>query len=240
MARSRVIKPEFWNDEKLARVSREARLTFVGMWTCSDDYGVTKGNLAWLKSQIYPYDENLKMSEFAKWIGELESIGRILGFTQEDEKYYYIKHFSDHQRVDHPSAIRNPSPPADILSTDSRESREDSRALRVETEVKQNINRIETYSRNGIPYDQIKDAFQRIIPDLPGFTLTEKRKEELRKRWKTDDKTSNIEWWTEQFFPLIAESEFLTGRSGKWTSCNIDWILKPANFQKIREGTYNR
>lgn len=52
MARSRILKPEFWSDEKLALVSREARLTFAGLWTCSDDYGVTKGHPAWLKAQI--------------------------------------------------------------------------------------------------------------------------------------------------------------------------------------------
>ena len=42
MARSRILKPEFWSDEKLAQVAREARLAFAGLWTCSDDYGVTK------------------------------------------------------------------------------------------------------------------------------------------------------------------------------------------------------
>jgi len=44
MARSRILKPEFWSDEKLALVPREARLTFAGLWTSSDDYGVTKGH----------------------------------------------------------------------------------------------------------------------------------------------------------------------------------------------------
>lgn len=33
---------EFWSDEKLALVPREARLTFARLWTCSDDYGITK------------------------------------------------------------------------------------------------------------------------------------------------------------------------------------------------------
>ncbi len=33
MPRSRMIKPEFWSDEKLAGVSFEARLVFIGLWT---------------------------------------------------------------------------------------------------------------------------------------------------------------------------------------------------------------
>ena len=44
MARSRVIKPEFWSDEKLARVSREARLLYIGLWSTCDDAGRTKGH----------------------------------------------------------------------------------------------------------------------------------------------------------------------------------------------------
>ena len=75
MARSRILKPEFWNDEKLAQVSREVRLTFAGLWTCSDDYGVTKGHPAWLKAQIVPYDSDLTLTQFQHWLADLERIG---------------------------------------------------------------------------------------------------------------------------------------------------------------------
>ncbi|MCG6537019.1 MAG: hypothetical protein L7F78_20515, partial [Syntrophales bacterium LBB04] len=74
MARSRILKPEFWSDEKLATVPREARLTFAGLWTCSDDYGVTKGHPAWLKAQIFPYDVDLPLTEFRKWLSDLERL----------------------------------------------------------------------------------------------------------------------------------------------------------------------
>lgn len=37
----------------------------------------------------------------------------------------------------------------------------------------------------------------------------------------------------------IERSDFLTGRSGTWAGCSIDWILKPANWQKILEGNYD-
>jgi hypothetical protein len=97
-------------------------------------------------------------------------------------------------------------------------------------------------SKNGnIPYGEIQAAFNEILVDMPIFRdMTPARKKAIKSRWNTDEKTKTLEWWVNEFFPLIAESEFLTGRSGKWTSCNIDWILKPSNFQKIREGTYNR
>jgi hypothetical protein len=40
-------------------------------------------------------------------------------------------------------------------------------------------------------------------------------------------------------FKRIEKSDFLTGRIGKWHGCSIDWILKPANWQKINEGNYD-
>ena len=67
MARSRIIKSEFWDDEKLATVSRDARLTFIGMWNQSDDYGTVKGHHAWLKNKIYPYEE-IPLAKFSTWL----------------------------------------------------------------------------------------------------------------------------------------------------------------------------
>ena len=139
MARSRILKPEFWSDEKLATVPREARLTFAGLWTCSDDYGVTKGHPAWLKAQIFPYDVDLPLTEFRKWLADLERIGVIVPFTADGESFFHISNFSDHQRVDRPSKLRNPDCPTDILAKHSRVCREplatDSRECSDETET---------------------------------------------------------------------------------------------------------
>lgn len=113
MARMRMIKPEFWDDEKLATISRDARLTFIGMWNNSDDYGVVKGHHAWLKNNIFPYDD-IKTSEFQKWLLELERIQVIFQFEVNSEKYYYIKNFQKHQTINRPSQIKNPTPPGGI------------------------------------------------------------------------------------------------------------------------------
>jgi hypothetical protein len=39
---------------------------------------------------------------------------------------------------------------------------------------------------------------------------------------------------------LPRPASFLSGRSGDWTGCGFDWLLKPENFQKVIEGTYNK
>jgi hypothetical protein len=111
-----MIKPEFWDDEKLARIPRDARLLFAGLWSYSDDYGVVKGSHVWLKSKIFPYDDSLKIGAFNGWMEDLERNGFIVPFESCGEKYYYIRKFSTHQVINRPSKQRNPEPPDEILN----------------------------------------------------------------------------------------------------------------------------
>lgn len=39
-------------------------------------------------------------------------------------------------------------------------------------------------------------------------------------------------------FELAEQSDFLTGRSGKWGGANIDWLMKEANIAKVLDGNY--
>lgn len=116
MARSRMIKPDFWDDEKLAtQTSRDSRLVFIGLWNLSDDFAVVKGNIAWLKNKIFPYDADLSIDLFTTWMNELENGGWILPFEYHSERYYYIRNFLKHQTINKPSwSVRNPEPPSDI------------------------------------------------------------------------------------------------------------------------------
>jgi hypothetical protein len=108
--RSRTVRPEFWSDEKLAKLSRDARLLFIGLWNTADDYGITKGHSAWLKSQIFPYDE-IKPQQFSEWIQALVSARMVARFVDSGEQYLLIRNFLKYQKVNHPSAARNPAPP---------------------------------------------------------------------------------------------------------------------------------
>lgn len=129
MPRTRTIKPEFWNDEKLARLSRESRLTFIGIWTMSDDYAVVKGNHRWLRSQIFPYDD-IDLKTFSAWIKELEDSQRVISFMYHNETFYYIPGFEKHQKIDHPSKTSRNIPEnewpeiREQLLTGSRDPRE--------------------------------------------------------------------------------------------------------------------
>lgn len=100
MARIRTIKPEFWEDEKIGKLPIPCRLFFIGCWNFADDYGVVKGNAALLKSQIFPYDENLRVSEIKKWIDALVDARMLVPIIHSEESYYYIRTFRSHQVLD--------------------------------------------------------------------------------------------------------------------------------------------
>ena len=100
MARIRTIKPEFWEDEKIGKLPIPCRLFFIGCWNFADDFGVIKGNAALLKSQIFPYDENLRVSEIKKWIDSLVDARMLVPIIHAEESYYFIRTFRSHQILD--------------------------------------------------------------------------------------------------------------------------------------------
>lgn len=100
MARIRTIKPEFWEDEKIGKLPIPCRLFFIGCWNFADDFGVIKGNAALLKSQIFPYDESLRVSEIKKWIDSLVDARMLVPIIHAEESYYYIRTFRSHQILD--------------------------------------------------------------------------------------------------------------------------------------------
>ena len=151
MARTRSIKPEFWDDEKLTSISRDARLTFIGMWNNSDDYAVVKGHPLWLKNKIFPYDE-IKPAEFQRWLQELENIKCILPYEANGEKYYYIRTFGKHQTINRPSQVKNPQPP-DTLTEGSVSP---TGGLRAETETETETETVaDSSTSDEIPYKEI-------------------------------------------------------------------------------------
>jgi len=118
MARSRMIRPEFFDDEKLSECSVSTRLLFIALWVNSDDYGVVKGNSSWLRSQAFPYDD-IPLKDINTWLIQLKKIGCILPFQSSGERYYFIRNWDRYQKVNRPSNNRNPTPPEDILTEGS-------------------------------------------------------------------------------------------------------------------------
>lgn len=61
-------------------------------------------------------------------------------------------------------------------------------------------------------------------------------KREDGSRYATSE-TESLAWFG-KFFDAVSESDFLTGRNGKWTACNLAWLVKAENFAKVVQGSY--
>lgn len=108
MARIRSIKPELPQSETMGRVSREARLCFVLLWTLADDEGRLRGNSRMLASLLYPYDDDAK-ELIDGWLTELDHEGCIVRYTFEGDTFIQVAKWLSHQKIDKPSASKIPA-----------------------------------------------------------------------------------------------------------------------------------
>ena len=121
--RIRTIKPEFWESESVGRLSRDARLLFIGLWSIAEDSGVSRASLARIRAGLFPYDETLKNSQIESWLNELEKESMIKRYCVGADHYLHVCNWQKHQKIDHPGKLRLPLP-TDPLATVSRESRD--------------------------------------------------------------------------------------------------------------------
>lgn len=107
MARIRTIKPEFPQSESMGNVSRDARLTFVQLWTLADDEGRLRGNSRMLASLLFPYDDDAP-ALIDGWLDELEQEGCIIRYKVDGQSYLQVCNWLIHQKIDKPSKSKLP------------------------------------------------------------------------------------------------------------------------------------
>ncbi len=108
VARIRTIKPEFPHSESMGRVSRDARLCFVLLWTIADDSGRLRGSSRMLASLLFPYDDDAP-NLIGSWLSDLEREGCIKRYEVEGSTYIEIAKWLSHQKIDKPSQSRFPA-----------------------------------------------------------------------------------------------------------------------------------
>lgn len=107
MARIRTIKPEFPQSESMGRVSRDARLLFILLWTLCDDSGRTRAASRMLASLLFPYDDDAP-GLVDGWLTELEMVGCVVRYAVDGQTYVQVRKWAEHQRIDRPSPSKFP------------------------------------------------------------------------------------------------------------------------------------
>ena len=95
-----------------------------------------------------------------------------------------------------------------------------------------------------IDYQHIMTDFHDTCIDLPTIrAMSEARKKKIRTLLNEFDK---LKIWKDvtvygrlhRLFKMVQDSDFLSGRNGRWNGCSFDWLINKTNALKIIEGTY--
>jgi hypothetical protein len=105
--------------------------------------------------------------------------------------------------------------------------------------------------KSDCPHQAIIDLYEKHLPMLPSVVAWEgQRKQNLKARWRwvmTAKKRNGAPYasnrmealgFFDRYFAYVASSDFLTGRNGKWLSCDLGWLVKAENFAKVLQGNY--
>lgn len=121
MARIRSIKPLFWGDEKIAELSREARLLFLGLVSMADDDGRFLASHQAIAGYVFPNDLDITPKKLAAWLDELTVLRGdppeplVVLYNGGRIRYGTIPKFRRHQRISKPQKSALPPPPDEGL-----------------------------------------------------------------------------------------------------------------------------
>jgi DNA-binding transcriptional MerR regulator len=91
--------------------------------------------------------------------------------------------------------------------------------------------------QDSTPYQAVLDSYHDHLPMLPKVkVLTDARKRHIKARWAKAQKEGKDVSYFDRFFDHVSGADdFLLTSS--W--CNLEWLMKEANFVKVIEGNYH-
>jgi len=88
-----------------------------------------------------------------------------------------------------------------------------------------------------IPYQDITNMYNHTCKSLPSVKIVnDSRRRAIKASWNKYKQDISV---FKEVFKKAQASDFLSGRSGKWTNCNFDWLINSNNMLKVLEGTYD-
>jgi hypothetical protein len=120
--RGRWIKPETWTSETLSRISRDAVLLFVALWTYADDEGRGLDDPVLIRSTLFPLREDVSDEDVSTWLAELARARLVIRYRavpvlqgtspapRRARPVLQIRSWEEHQSVSHAKPSLYPAP----------------------------------------------------------------------------------------------------------------------------------
>jgi hypothetical protein len=109
MARIRTTKPSFWGSGTVAKLSRDARLTALGLISFADDDGRFLAATNAINGFIYPNDD-LPPAKVRRWLEEIRIVGLVHEYEHDGIRYGCFPSWHEHQVINRytPSTLPEP------------------------------------------------------------------------------------------------------------------------------------
>lgn len=102
MSRIRTIKPEFWKHERLSELPEPTHMLAAALLNYSDDEGYFNANPKLVQAECSPLRE--PSVSIPDSLARLAEEGYLrLGTGSDGKRYGHVVHFSDHQKISHPT-----------------------------------------------------------------------------------------------------------------------------------------
>lgn len=112
MARIRSIRPEFWDDEEIALLTRDARLLFIACKNMADDEGLLRWTAPYLKANAFMYDDDITVKDVERLMGEIAGGGFVFPYKggKAQQSLGWIIGFPHEQKPNRPQPSKLPPP----------------------------------------------------------------------------------------------------------------------------------
>lgn len=107
----RMIDSGMWSNENFAALPPMARLLQIGIINHADDQGRIKAHPAYLRSQIFPYDD-VTIEDVQQWLLLIVQNGTALIYEVDGKEYIQLVNWWEYQSLQYASPSEYPAPGA--------------------------------------------------------------------------------------------------------------------------------
>ena len=248
---NRILREGILTSSKIAQLGWSEEVFYRRLMSVVDDFGRYYADSGLLRAACYPRQlSKVSDSDIGKWLTALVEAALVRVYPAHDgERYLELLNFGQHVRAKKskfPDHARTCSAGAVQMLANTLVDED----VFVDEDVCDSANKS---ALPHCPHAKLIEIFAEQLPMLPtpkaelwGGT----RARDMRNRWKwvLTAKTNSGKRYAEteadaigfftRFFGYVAQSDFLTGRNGKWTGCTLAWLMEEANFAKAIEGNF--
>jgi hypothetical protein len=106
-----MIYSKIWTSEQFSILSQTARLLYIGTISIADDDGRLRGNPAYLKGQIFPYDD-ITSDEVLKFRDEIVTAALLICYKVDNYEYLEHPNWTEYQKIRKDMYIPSRLPPS--------------------------------------------------------------------------------------------------------------------------------